>query len=190
MKPMSITPVVAPSVTEFSRKADAHVVQDERCFLTPTIQRVLSRTPLAQWSAYAITLDGESGEARITTRGELVAWLVANDLPDLAAEARVRKVVKGALLVLALSSTGPSISVLFDPRRPLRPAPPPRPPPKVMVALRCAACGSTRYEQEPVDLDGLVLEGWTKHGEAWACRQRCASVLERASRDARRRSAP
>lgn len=93
-----------------------NAVEGHRYF-SQAIERVLMRTPIAQWSAFAILLDGEVNEARLMPRGELVQWLKANDLAKLAHEAGARKVPRGAVLVLSLSSEGPRFRVMFDPNR-------------------------------------------------------------------------
>ena len=86
-------------------------------YFSEAIANVLRRTPIKQWSAYAILLDGETAEARLMPRGAMVSWLKTNDLPTLAHEAGARKVPEGAILVLSLSSEGPRFRVMFDPRK-------------------------------------------------------------------------
>lgn len=86
-------------------------------WLGPDARRVLRRTPVAQWSALALVIDGETG-SRVMSRGELVAMLRSGDLHDLAREAETRRVPPGALLVLGISQAdGPILRVLFDDKK-------------------------------------------------------------------------
>lgn len=68
-----------------------------RSILTPESARVLGRTRAVH--LLALVDDEEIGQ-RVMSRADLVAWLDASDLPDLAREARTRKVEPGHLLVL------------------------------------------------------------------------------------------
>jgi hypothetical protein len=85
-------------------------------FLTPEVERMLSRTPIAHWASMALVLDPESS-ARLMTRGQLAAELRGNDLSVLAHECEVRRVAFGGLLVLFVSDAEARFRVLFDPRK-------------------------------------------------------------------------
>ncbi len=85
--------------------------------LRPEILRALRKTDPRRWSAYAMLLDPEDRSVRLMTRGELAAWLRANDLAGLADEAASRRVPQGAILALVLDSDGPRFRVLSDPRK-------------------------------------------------------------------------
>lgn len=65
-----------------------------------TIVRVLNRTPRHKWNSFVVVVDNESASAKLMGRGELAAWLTANDLRALAAECLVRRVPLGALILL------------------------------------------------------------------------------------------
>ncbi len=93
-----------------------NAVEGHRYF-SEAIARVLGKTPTSKWRHYAILLDGETNEARLMPRGELVSWLRTSDLEQLAHEAGARKVPRGAVLVLSLSSEGPRFRVMFDPNK-------------------------------------------------------------------------
>lgn len=88
--------------------------------LPPEVARVLRKTDPRRWHHYALLVDAETGE-RLMLRSELVAWLRASDLPELAHEAHRRAVPAGAILVLTLNPEhGPTFRVLCDPRRAAR----------------------------------------------------------------------
>jgi hypothetical protein len=91
--------------------------EHERRYFNAQITRVLTKTPVAQWCHLAIRVDSESGDASITDRGALVSFLAANDLPELAREARSRKVPAGCVLTLIMGRERTYLRVLFSQSR-------------------------------------------------------------------------
>lgn len=93
-------------------------IEPEQPYFNAATARVLQRTPVAQWSNYAIVFDATEGTAKLQTRGDVINWLRANDLPSLAHEATTRRVEPGAILVLVLREPEPPrFRVLFQSRR-------------------------------------------------------------------------
>ena len=102
-------------------------VDEGHRYFTPEIARVLERTPLKRWPAFAVLLDSETHDTRLMLRGALAALLRANDLGALAHEAMSRRVAEGEMLALVLGRERTYFRVMREPPDTVAPAPEAKP---------------------------------------------------------------
>jgi hypothetical protein len=107
----------ASTARQETTMTDEQNEEHARRYFNAAVTRVLTKTPVAQWRHLAIRVDSESGDASISDRGGLVSFLAANDLPELANEARTRKVPAGCVLALIMGRERTYLRVLFSQSR-------------------------------------------------------------------------
>ena len=80
---------------------------------SPAVARIVFRTPRAQRHMLAILIH-EDGSTRAMDRAGMLAWLRAEALDDLAAEASRHRPQRGELLVLSMRSDPPRFAIIAE----------------------------------------------------------------------------